>query len=137
VVLAVVPSAVQLVTVVRDALTLVLEVAVAPLAVLALVLGLHRRSANDADVNDCPFWPVMSAPAAFVGVGQFFSRWSQPCENVATGHFVLSGSNTPGTSAALADGAKMKPHTAIAAMNVFFDPCAITCARPRDRVKPQ
>ena len=64
-------------------------------------------SVNDADWNVWPFRPVMSAPAAaFVDVGQFFSRWRTPFEYVAVGHPVLPGSYTPGSSAAAAVAAK-------------------------------
>src|SRR3954469_3377750 len=63
-------------------------------------------SVNDADVNVWPVSPVMFAPAdAFVVVAQFFSRCSQPFCTTATGHPVWPGSNTPGTSAALAPAA--------------------------------
>jgi len=58
-------------------------------------------SVNAADENVWPDNPVMSAPAAaFVAVGQFFSRCRTPAEYVATGQPVLPGSKTPGTSAA-------------------------------------
>ena len=78
-------------------------------------------SVNEADVNVCPARPVMSAPAAaFVAVGQFFSRWSTPLENVATGQPVLPGSKTPGTSAAAAVEARASVSAAVATMIAFF-----------------
>ena len=63
----------------------------------------------------------MSAPAAaFVGVAQFFARWSTPFEYVAIGQPVLPGSYTPGTSAAAAVPASARAQTATAATNSFF-----------------
>src|SRR5438105_7363112 len=64
----------------------------------------------------------MSAPAAaFVAVGQFFSRWSTPFENVDTGQPVLPGSNTPGTSVAAAVPASARVISAAAtAMSRFM-----------------
>ena len=76
-----------------------------------------------------PARPVMSAPAAaFVGVGQFFSRCSTPFEYVATGQPVLPGSKTPGTSAAAAVEARASVSAAVATMIAFFmwgTPCSV------------
>jgi hypothetical protein len=105
-----------------DALTLVLERRARealPAALLARAgeVGLAPRErhwlvlarVNDADWNVWPLTPVMSAPAAaFVAVGQFFSR----CNvfvflmTVALTQPVLPGSNTPGTTAADAETVK-------------------------------
>jgi hypothetical protein len=61
---------------------------------------------NDDDWNVWPETPVISAPAAaFVAVGQFFSRCRVFLLNVALTQPVFPGSNTPGTSAADAETA--------------------------------
>src|SRR5689334_10904779 len=79
-------------------------------------------SVNDADVNVWPSRPVMSAPAAaFVDVGQFFSRCSTPLLNVECTQPVLPGSNTPGTSTAPAVPTTISAAAATAAtMNPFI-----------------
>src|SRR5262245_39942604 len=71
----------------------------------------------------------MSAPAAaFVSVGQFFSRCSTPLAKDAFGHPVLPGSKAPGSSAAVAEAAKARtPAAAAATMSRFIgdDPLGI------------
>ena len=78
---------------------------------------------NDADWNVWPLTPVISAPAAaFVAVGQFFSR----CKvfvflmNVASTQPVLPGSYTPGTTAADAETVKASAVARTPAIRSFF-----------------
>jgi hypothetical protein len=76
---------------------------------------------NDAETNAWPSRPVMSAPAAaFVEVGQFFSRCSTPLLNVACTQPVFPGSKTPGTSAPAAVPASANAATATAAASNRF-----------------
>jgi hypothetical protein len=86
-------------------------------------------SVNEADWNVWPLRPVMSAPAAaFVDVGQFFSRCNVFVflTNVALTQPVLPGSNTPGTSAADAETVKASAVARTPAIRNFFmvwSPC--------------